>query len=389
MSPPRIVVTIHGIRTRGKWQKDITPFLARHGLIPYHLDYGWFNALRFFFPWSRNAQLERTREDLLRLMNDTGCSRLNVIAHSFGTWLITRCLIDDNRVLFDRVVLAGSIVPREFDWHRQFELGRVGAVRNERASADWVVSLADGVARRLPRLSGRLDAGASGREPFRDAHWRPVPRLLDDFCAGHHSQVHNPAKYEQWARFIAYPALPPDLCRRVRTEMQQLVQRVAPQLGLNARQLRANLFALQGGCLRLVPGAHANMLHAPELDLSIEVGHGSTGSAFHTGKPSWAVKGDGRWRHGHLPEDELAKIHPQLSWVVSLPVLSASFDTVLAVVNVDGLDAVPALLDDPEDEACEGAVIGLYGIMQRYFAFQHFLEGAYRGDNLEQTGVQP
>jgi hypothetical protein len=32
-SRPKIVVTIHGIRTSGLWQKEITPYLAQHGLI--------------------------------------------------------------------------------------------------------------------------------------------------------------------------------------------------------------------------------------------------------------------------------------------------------------------------------------------------------------------
>lgn len=36
------MVTIHGIQTTGKWQKGITPYLAQRGLVPYHLDYGWF-----------------------------------------------------------------------------------------------------------------------------------------------------------------------------------------------------------------------------------------------------------------------------------------------------------------------------------------------------------
>ena len=51
--PPKIVVTLHGIRTRGEWQKQVTSHLARHGLVPYHLDYGFFGVLAFLAPWTR------------------------------------------------------------------------------------------------------------------------------------------------------------------------------------------------------------------------------------------------------------------------------------------------------------------------------------------------
>ena len=52
MSAPKVVVTIHGIRTRGEWQKRITPHLAAHGLVPYHIGYGWFGG---FLPFLASA----------------------------------------------------------------------------------------------------------------------------------------------------------------------------------------------------------------------------------------------------------------------------------------------------------------------------------------------
>lgn len=53
----RVVITVHGIRTRGAWQKQLTPILAKHELIPYPLDYGRFSAMSFLIPWRRESKL--------------------------------------------------------------------------------------------------------------------------------------------------------------------------------------------------------------------------------------------------------------------------------------------------------------------------------------------
>src|ERR1700712_3696829 len=204
--PNKIVVTLHGIRTRGQWQKQVTPYLARYGLIPYHLDYGFFGVVSFPMPRTRAGRVQWLRAELRDLMDRTGAKRVSLIAHSFGTWLALEVLEAENGNLrFDRVVLTGSIVRRDFPWGSTLLRKRwVQAVRNERATGDWVVQAAELFARLAGPLAPR--AGASGALGFHTAcaggHARPVP--------GGHSEVLNIANYDRWARFIAFPRLPPD-----------------------------------------------------------------------------------------------------------------------------------------------------------------------------------
>jgi pimeloyl-ACP methyl ester carboxylesterase len=379
---PRVVVTIHGIRTHGQWQKRITPHLAKHGLIPYHIDYGFFRAVFFFFKPTREKQVSAVRNELRNLVSQVGAGRISVIAHSFGTLIAMESLVRDNgNFKYDRVVLTGSIVPLEFDWKAAIEKGWVMAVRNERATKDWVVKLADWVSHtRVVRfLAGGLSAGRSGVVPFS----QQLPQVLDDYVAGHHSETHNPLKFEQWARFVAYPHLPNDLLERITTEMETLRQQAGSILGLAPELVRANLFAPLGGALRIVPGAHSNMTYAPEFDLKIEVGHGATGAAFDTGNPCLVVKKGNSWTGNHLPGTELDKINPALRWVISLPVRSETRSTIVGVVNVDGLDNVPAMLEDVKSEDCQAALLALHlGMLQR---FRPCLEAAFRGVELEQV----
>lgn len=380
---PRVVVTIHGIRTRGVWQKQITPHLARHGLVPYHIDYGFFWALSFFCGWSRERRLATVRNEMRALVGQVGADRISVIAHSFGTWLAMEVLRRENgSIRYDRVVLTGSIVPLDFDWTAAIRARWVLAARNERSTLDGVVRLASWISRKrwLRWMAGGLDAGASGADPFTHA----LPQLLDDFIVGGHSETHNAIKFERWARFIAYPHLPDDLLDRVVVELQVLRQEAARLFGIAPARVRANLAAPFEGSLRIVPGAHDNMTWAPEYDLRIESGHGSTGAAFESGAACAAVRRGESWSGNHLPGSELAKLNPRLMWVVSLPVTSEMRSTVVGVVNIDGLDAIPDLLQDPDSQDFNAALLALHlGMLER---FRPCLEAAFRGDRLAHAG---
>jgi pimeloyl-ACP methyl ester carboxylesterase len=375
MRKPRVVVTIHGIRTHGRWQKNITPYLASHGLVPYHIDFGWFSVLKFFLPWTRKRQIQSIRDELRNLVDRVRARRVSVIAHSFGTLVAMESLRKDNGgLLYDRVVLTGSILPRDFDWQAVMSSRWVMAVRNERATSDWVVTFALIASCRPLRWITWLKAGDSGRNEFT----QKVPTLLDDYVVGHHSETHNPLKFERWARFIAYPLLPDDLLQKVRTEMQALRQEAAKILGEPADRLRVNLFAPMDGALRIVPGATDNMNYAPEFDLRIEVDHGATGKAFGSGNSCIVIKRGDTWTGNTLPGDELEKINPALRWVISLPVRSEARSAVVGVINVDGLDNLPDILQDFESKGCQAVIMALHlGMLGRFLPC---LEAGFRGD---------
>jgi pimeloyl-ACP methyl ester carboxylesterase len=366
--PTKIVVTLHGIRTRGLWQKQITPYLARQGLVPYHLDYGVFGALAFLLPWTRARRVDWLRRELRDLRDRTGARRVSLIAHSFGTWLATEALeAEDGDLRFDRVVLTGSIVRRDFPWADTIARKRwVGAVRNETARGDRVVRAAALLARLASPLAPR--AGASGALGFA----APAPALHERSVAGGHSEVLNIANYDRWARFIAYPRLPDDHLRRVCMLLQQLRALAAARLGVDDALVRANIFAPSANALRMIPGAWDNMRWAPEHDIELEPDHGSTGRAFTDGMPfSIRRRGEG-WTAGILPGPQQARLNPRLQWVLSLPLgridagagMAVARD-VVGVLNIDGLDSVPALLQTPDDPGLKTLVFALWAATEK------------------------
>lgn len=382
----KIVLTIHGIRTPGRWQKEITTHLAKHGLVPYHIDYGWFGALGFFVPFFREKKIAAVRKEVQTFISYLGTNtRVSVIAHSFGTLLAMEILIRDNGAIqYDRVVLTGSIIDRAFDWGSVLDDKRwVLAARNERATKDSVVSLAKFLSSAWCKWFTRLAAGDSGKHPFSQSH----PCLFDDEQIGGHSQLHNPQKYEQWARFIAYPVLPEDLLMQLQVELESLRKEAASSFGIAEKHVRANLFAPIDGKLRLVPGAADNMLWVPELDLAIQPGNGSTGTAFETGKPCCTRLVSRRWESLRLLQAEQEKINPELRWVISCPIRSNFSNKILAVVNIDGLNRIPPALErlDPPDSngslAGEAAILYLSSIAQGRVAT--ILDHAFNGTRLK------
>lgn len=377
MEHRQIVVTIHGIRTDGAWQKAVTPHLAHEGLIPYHIHFGWFGVMRFLIPWTRKGQIERVRNELRELVVKAGVRRLSVIAHSFGTYIAMEALRRENgNFSFDRVVLTGCILPADYPWKDLITAKRIMAVRNDRATQDWVVRLAHWASCRPLRWVTQLNAGKAGTDRFSEK----LPEIIDFSIEAGHSGTHNALQYQCWARFVAYPRVSGETRQRLLAHLQFVRQEAARILEQPADQVRVNLFAPMGGLLSMVPGVHDNMTYAPEFGLRIEPGHGGTGNAFATNSPVSVLRASTGWTH-NLPGDQLAKIEPRLRWVLSFPVKSKDRDIMIGVVNVDGLDSTPAKLSETSTDLWKATVLGLQGIVLPRVV--EYLDVAFRGELLD------
>ena len=74
-----------------------------------------------------------------------------------------------------------------------------------------------------------------------------------------------------------------------------------------------------------------------ELTISVNIGEGCTGNAFSNWKVVIAIF-DEPWGHHTLPGSELPKVHPDLRWIISVPILSPENNLkVVGVLNVDCL----------------------------------------------------
>ena len=189
---PSVVITLHGIKTRGKWQKDLAPVLAAAGFIPVLLDYGNFLAIQLLIPWLRRKKVDWFRDEYQRVCAEENVTRPSIVAHSFGTYLVARAMQIYDPVEFDHVILCGAIVRQDYRWTDRFSKGQVRAVLNDFGRMDfwagivaWIVS----------------DAGPSGSKGFTDLASGKVFEI--DHPEFRHSDYFFRGNYEKsWLPFL-------------------------------------------------------------------------------------------------------------------------------------------------------------------------------------------
>jgi hypothetical protein len=139
-----------------------------------------------------------------------------------------------------------------------------------------------------------------------------------------------------------------DLAKQIPEEIKQEIRKIlraaafdlARKLSLPEELVRANIFGVdEHHMMRMIKEFTHNMNRPQELSVAIPVGYGSTGIAFKSEKPNIAVfKKD--WGASVIEDDELKKVHPDLRWIISVPVLLATEEDETKPVwtlNVDGL----------------------------------------------------
>lgn len=145
---PRVLIPLHGIRTRADWQKALSDLaqmrVGQDGRAKWICtlrgwSFGYFPFLWLLMPWLRNGKAPwfLRQYEATVLHRDYPAGTLpSVVAHSFGTYILASALERYPYLHFDRVVLCGSILPRSFDWSKYIKNGQVRAVRNEPSTRD-------------------------------------------------------------------------------------------------------------------------------------------------------------------------------------------------------------------------------------------------------------
>lgn len=188
----KVVVSVHGIESHGIWEMELAPLISEQGWMYYPLHYGIFRAYQFLLPFERNKKVEWFRETYNKEIRNR-CRDVwpSVIAHSFGTYIVTKALETYDGIKLDKLVLCGSIVRQDFDWEKLFRRKQLTKVRNDYGRKDFWAGISQFAA---------PGTGPSGREGFAKKH----ERLLDEeFEEYGHGSVFGYDHYEKhWIPFL-------------------------------------------------------------------------------------------------------------------------------------------------------------------------------------------
>jgi tetratricopeptide (TPR) repeat protein len=193
------VLTVHGIRTHGQWQERLGALLQKEAPSAQvlHFKYGVFSSLAYAFPLLRMINVWRFRRHLEQLAGTHPGARIDIVAHSFGTFIVGHSLakISPNVGLrVNTLVLAGSVLKVWFPWDELIKKGVVRRLVNECGTEDNILLLTQlavlftGMAGRIG-FSGLLDDSFKNRfyefghggyfKPFGEAG--PDPDQVDGF----------------------------------------------------------------------------------------------------------------------------------------------------------------------------------------------------------------
>lgn len=348
----RSVISLHGIRTRGVWQRTAATMLARAGLIPHSLDYGWYRAIELLLPWRREAILKWFVAQYERICAEDKTDRPSIICHSFGSWILAAAIARFPYVMFDKVILCGSIVDENYDWETPLATGQVRLVRNDFGMLDP-----------FPRIAKMFvaNAGNSGTRGFVKS---TVGLTQMRFPRYRHSDFFERNHMQSWVS----ETLVPD-CGRLLETLRYVVRFTANHLRLPEDKVRACIHTrVRGSQLKILPGMSVNMDNEAELRLPVPIGDKSdpdipgVAFAFRENEASVCLFA-ADWRTRLMSASTNYRPHPELKWAISVPICPEDAgdglpQEPLGVLTVDGLAFAPSvgvLSDYASNELMEAA----------------------------------
>lgn len=326
---PRVVISLHGIKARGVWQKDLAPELALAGFVPYALDYGDFGGVRLLRRGSLDKSVNWLVGEYDRIKAGTGCQCPSVIAHSFGALQVAHLLEKYAHVTFDKVILAGGLVPVAFQWAKMLSEHRVEWVLNEYGCKDlW------------PRIARLVvpHAGNSGTTCFSDVH--RALHQVDHPYHGHSDYFSQGNFRHNWIPTLLLNK------RAIVDDLHGLIGILASEHGLARVRLRCFVLALAeaAACLKVVPGVQAGAASGRECELAVPLD-----SARDEAEPAIAFKQmrEVRWSGGGTAIpcygiDQKPSLFCGPKWHIALPIpLGVAMEAAVGVLIIDGLDVAP------------------------------------------------
>lgn len=177
------VFLVHGIRANNReWVAQAQRLIAERdsSVVTVPFQYGYLSAFGFAIPAIRRKYVRLLMDEYSQRLADDPSLEFRFLGHSNGTYLLGESLLQAPGMRFTRVVLVGSVLPRQYDWRTVFDRDQVTGVDNHRSNRDWPVAHLCSALRGL----GMRDVGTAGYEGFDFQDGRLAERY---FHEGDHS----------------------------------------------------------------------------------------------------------------------------------------------------------------------------------------------------------
>ena len=108
MKKTHLVYLLHGIRTQAEWGQKIAAVLEEdQNIRAIPVRYEYFDLVRFMMPF--DFMKRKPVDRVIKMLRDGISERpkhISVIAHSFGTYCITKALEKEHDIILHRLILC-------------------------------------------------------------------------------------------------------------------------------------------------------------------------------------------------------------------------------------------------------------------------------------------
>lgn len=156
-----VVLLIHGIQTEGAWHQLVQKEI---GSIPHtnvhSLGYNFVSPFQLASP-IRGTPIKKITQDIRDARSQEPNAQFMVIAHSFGSYILSRILPKCTDISFQRIILCGCIVPTDFTWGHYTRNMSPKSIINDVGTKDFYPVMATFTS---------FGYGGSGRKGFQNPH---------------------------------------------------------------------------------------------------------------------------------------------------------------------------------------------------------------------------
>ncbi|MGN5001366.1 alpha/beta hydrolase [Aeromonas sp. 80P] len=195
---PLIIFSVHGISTYGEWQNVLDAQIKSCCDDIFHIPYNYcfFPIIPFLIPPLREKEVLRLTQELIGIGEQFPNSTVNIIAHSFGTYLVYETLSRMNRrqlPTIGKVIFYGTVLKNKTNIHDIITTHNIKSLTNECTIHDRAL---------LASHIFAIGLGMGGIEGFKGSCGN---RILNRFHDGDHSSLFGRQDIMiQWVQHLAF-----------------------------------------------------------------------------------------------------------------------------------------------------------------------------------------
>lgn len=114
----KLVVIVHGIRDQGTWMDMLEAELRTlPGIQVQITDFDYYDAFCFMCGIRTAKIIDEVRDKILVAEDEFHPKEIDIIAHSFGTYVVTEILRKTSILRVNRLIFCGAVVSRSFQYN--------------------------------------------------------------------------------------------------------------------------------------------------------------------------------------------------------------------------------------------------------------------------------